>query len=270
MPTVPGMYGTVYLCFGSCGWFQYSLPMFFRFGSFAWSSGSELLLLDQRLDRVLGGLDQVVARGAGDQLGEHLLVGGVGLVVDLDAGLLGEAVEHRCGTYSDQANRLSSSARAPARPQRRRRASSAEGSERSRMRFMVLLHPAMGHQAVAALQRLGQRRPQHGDQDEHRRDRVQRRIEALLHAPEDLERQRARAGAGGEVGDDQLVERERERHQRARDDRRHEIRHEHLAEGLHRRRAEIERRLLERRVEARRGAPAPPPSRTGSRRSRAR
>ena len=76
-------------------------------------------------------------------------------------------------------------------------------------------------------------------------------IEALLHAPEDLERQRARARARGEVGDDQLVERERERHQPARDDRRHQVGHQHLGEGLQRRRAEVERRLLEGGIEAR-------------------
>ncbi len=77
-------------------------------------------------------------------------------------------------------------------------------------------------------------------------------------------------GAGGEVGDDQLVERERERHQPARDDRGHQIGHQHLREGLQRRGAEIERRFFEGRIEPGEARLHRQPSRTGSRTSRAR
>ena len=52
---------------------------------------------DQRLDGVFGRLDQIVVAGAGEELGGHLFVGGVGFVVDLDAGLFGEAVDDFLG-----------------------------------------------------------------------------------------------------------------------------------------------------------------------------
>ena len=54
-----------------------------RCGSFDLSSGRRALLADQRLDRVAGRHQQVVADGAGVELGQHLVV--VGVVVLLDA-----------------------------------------------------------------------------------------------------------------------------------------------------------------------------------------
>src|SRR5262245_53168897 len=113
-----------------------------------------------------------------------------------------------CGTYSDHAKRLSSSAAAAcgsgaAVKSRAASPASARTVER-------IMDTSLG---VSAPQRLGEHDGADGHEDEHGRDRVERRIEALLHAAEDLERERARSGARGEVGDDQLVERQREGHQ---------------------------------------------------------
>ncbi len=70
------------------------LPDVLQVGDLGVVERDELVLLHQRLDHVLGGLDQVVARRARHQLREHLLVGRVALVVHLDSGLLGEIVEN--------------------------------------------------------------------------------------------------------------------------------------------------------------------------------
>ena len=59
----------------------------------------------------------------------------------------------------------------------------------------------------------------------------------------DLQRQRRRSGAGGEEGDDEIVDRQRERHQRAGDHARHDQRQRHAAERLPRRGAAVARRL---------------------------
>ena len=63
------------------------------------------------------------------------------------------------------------------------------------------------------------------------------------------------AGPGGEAGDDEIVERQREGQQPARRQRRRDQRQGDDGEHLERPRAEIERRLLERAVEGLRAAP---------------
>ena len=107
---------------------------------------------------------------------------------------------------------------------------------------------------------------EHAEQDEDGRDRVERRIEAFLDPPEDLERQRLRAGAGSEVCDDQLVEGKRECHQRTRDDGRHEIRDEYFSKMPPTAWLRDPWQLLRGRDRALPVAPAPPPVRTGNRR----
>ena len=69
--------------------------MFLMFGILRHVERLELFLLDQRLDDVLGGLDQVVLARARTSFASISSFERVGLVVHLDAGLLGEAVEHR-------------------------------------------------------------------------------------------------------------------------------------------------------------------------------
>src|SRR5262245_65857097 len=96
-----------------------------------------------------------------------------------------------CGTYSDQAKRFSSAADAGPTAS----STLASAASRSDVKgFMAFSTPA-GASGVPPPQSLGDDDGEHGDQDEHGRDRVERRIEALLDAAEDLERQRARAGA---------------------------------------------------------------------------
>ena len=89
-----------------------------------------------------------------------------------------------------------------------------------------------------------------GGRDENGAERVELGVQADLSHPVDFQRKRLGLRSGGENTHDVFVERERERHQGPRDNRRHEIGHDDLPERLQRRRAEIHRRLLEKRIEA--------------------
>ena len=97
------------------------------------------------------------------------------------------------------------------------------------------------------------RETQRGDADRHDdgRQRVDLRRDAEADHRVDLHRQRGRGapGAGGEEGDDELVDREREGEQRAGDDGRQDHRQRDAAEGGERRGAEIGRGLDDRPVE---------------------
>src|SRR6201988_1772341 len=86
-----------------------------------------------------------------------------------------------CGTYSDQANRFSSAAAAG------RVASStlASAASRSDVKVFMASSTPEGASGIPPPQSFGDDDGEHGDQDEHGRDRVERRIEALLHAAED-------------------------------------------------------------------------------------
>ncbi|ABA48221.1 200 kDa antigen p200, putative [Burkholderia pseudomallei 1710b] len=85
--------------------------------------------------------------------------------------------------------------------------------------------------------------------DEQRRERVHLRIQAEAHAREHDERQRRRAGSGQERRQHQIVDRQRKRQQPAGHERLGDQRQRDREEHPERGRAEIERRLLERRVQ---------------------
>ena len=67
--------------------------MFLKFGTFDQSISLSWFSLIRASMVYSEGWMRSYFCAARDQLGEHLLVGGVGLVVDLDAGFLGEAVD---------------------------------------------------------------------------------------------------------------------------------------------------------------------------------
>ena len=69
--------------------------MLARLGSLDLSSGRKRPACDLALEEEAGGHDDVVAGAAGEQLGLEHLVGVEDVVVDLDAGLLGEVLEDR-------------------------------------------------------------------------------------------------------------------------------------------------------------------------------
>src|SRR5690348_756948 len=106
-----------------------------------------------------------------------------------------------CGMYSDQQNRLIDSA---ARAGRCAATAAASATAASVRRMVGRMGPPAGSLAAAA-HRLGGDDGQHGRRDEDGGNGVEGGIESLLHASEDLERQRSGRGARGEVRDDQLV-----------------------------------------------------------------
>ena len=87
----------------------------------------------------------------------------------------------------------------------------------------------------------------HAEDDQHERHDVDdRQLGRALDRAQDPHRDRLGAGARGEVRDDDLVERQREREQPAGQQRRAHARQGHPAEGHERIRAEVRRRLLRR------------------------
>ena len=154
-------------------------------------------------------------------------------------------------------SRRSSSAEPGARRSFRRSAAAFRASKRSRAPFRrtnpsPALRGLLVELALHLAPLVGDRSDDDADRDDGDQDGaggvdLRRHAEADLAV--DLHRQRRGAGPGGEAGDDQIVERQREGQHPAGDDRRHDDRQRDLEEGLHRRRAEIHRRLLQRAVE---------------------
>ena len=98
------------------------------------------------------------------------------------------------------------------------------------------------HEALVAVREA--RDDQHQRQQHQQRgDGVHLRRHRDLDHRVDLQRQGRDADAGGEEGDDEIVDREREGHQEAGHHRRQDQRKGHQAEGLPRRGAEVARRL---------------------------
>src|SRR5215468_10850879 len=112
------------------------------------------------------------------------------------------------GTYSDQANRLSSCLDPRFDVQLQPPTATRQIAATIAMPRMPVACILGTSSARAPPQELGRQDKAHRRGDEDGRDRVERRIEALLDAAEDLQGQRAGPGAGDEIGDDQLVERE--------------------------------------------------------------
>src|SRR5205085_6402242 len=89
-----------------------------------------------------------------------------------------------------------------------------------------------------------------GDEYEHRRSGVDLGTGAAADKRIDLDRECHRVGTGGEEGDDEIIERQREGEERTGDKTRHHERHENVPEGLPFAGAEILRCFFKLAVEA--------------------
>ena len=117
-----------------------------------------------------------------------------------------------------------------------------------RHRHRLLLGPHRRHLFGAALLPGGEAHRRDGDDEEHHRDHVDFDRDPALGGAEDVEREGHRRPRV-EVGDHEVVDREREGEHRAAEDPGHDQRQGDEAEGLERRRPEVLRRLLEVAVE---------------------
>ena len=200
--------------------------------------GQQAALAHELLDRVVRGAQHVVARVAGLQLGQHGLVGVVGVEVDVHAVPALELL-HRPGVdvvRPDVEVQHALARGPPAGQEGRQQQAQPQGHGQGR--------------AAPALQPPGPEQQHAGRHQQQGRHRVDLGRQARAHHRVDLERQRGRAHAGHEAGDDVVVDREREDQQGGGQHARRDARQRDLEEGGPGTGAQVHGGLLQAAVEA--------------------
>ena len=228
-------------------------------------------------DHVVRRDDHVVAHGAALELGIHVLVAGVGVIVDLDGHAVGrlvpvlergDGVERIVRAVGDifapvvdveHARLLPAAVDADAGDEQRGGGKDAHGGAHGAAAAAAALGAgglarALGTAGVADALRVvlvdevRQQQQRENDEEDDRRQGVHFRRDGLFRHVVDADRKRLEAAALREVADDEVIEREREGHDHAGDDAGQDLRHFHAEKRTHRRAAEIHRGLGQRAV----------------------
>ena len=214
--------------------------------------GDELVVLDEDLHGVFARLDQVVLAAAGEELADQLFVRAVVLDGDLDPGLLGEVIDDSLGDVLRPAEEVEFLFLGGSAGGRGRLGSAATGrpEEREDEEDEVTdgFH-GLGSFRVL-FETLARKHKDDGEDDSQRGQGIQLGVQTHPDHAVDLEGKGLGLGPGDKDGDDVVVEGKGEGQQRAGSDRGHEVRENHLGEGLPWGGAEIHRRLFERWIHA--------------------